>query len=293
MDEFKKLRFAAYFRVTTALLFALFGLLHSRNSVVGAASAGSVAASDADVKTVPDALVLLNEVAAAYRKLDSYEWTEQWRMSTDNGIRKWHSYYFTLILGAYRRPGHMRVEVRPVNEGPLDGTRITDGTTVWDYRPYLRLCCHPALTPAPPYSTGLSRDLPYERITEKLRSARFVGVSELTADGEKIACLAVNAIYEAQTQQFSMPPGSQWSRSAVTYWIHPVNKLVMQQYRHHAIRSTVFGRINPVLHEYSVSSVVKYRMNPSLPDSMFKFKIPAGGHEVQNCPSGGGGSAEF
>ena len=237
-----------------------------------------------------NALDLLHKVADAYAKLDSYEWTARsiWRF--DNGVRKEQSPGFTLIIAAFRRPGQMRLEVRPLSAGPFAGTSITNGTTVWDYRPYLQVCCHPDLTPFPPYvAAALGSSLPYERITEKLKWATFAGISTLTVDRQSIRCLLVDALYEPETRHFTVPVGSEWTQSAVTYWIDPKTNLVMQQHHHEIRKSTVSGRINAPYHSYRTVSLVNFRVNPQLPDSLFNFKIPKDVRETKHCPSSGGG----
>jgi hypothetical protein len=238
----------------------------------------------------PNAMDVLRQVADAYGKLDSYEWTAQSTSSFDNGISKSHDGQLTTVFVAFRRPGQMHLEVRPISAGPFNGINVTNGNTVWRYIPYLRICCHPGLLPVPPYVTAaLGSSLPYERIMEKLKSADFAGTSTLIVDGQSIRCFLVNAIYEPETKTFQQPAGTQWTQAAVTYWIDPNTNLVMQQYHHQILKLKVSGRINPPYHYYVTTSVVRFRMNPRLPDSLFLLRIPTDVHEMKRCPSGGGG----
>ncbi len=127
--------------------------------------------------------------------------------------------------------------------------------------------------------------LPYEHITDGLRSTRFVGNRELKIAGEVINCRVMAAIYE--------PAKSGWTGTVqaapITYWIDPKTNIVVQQSYQTTLK--IPGRDRPRT-DTTAATLVRYRLNPKIQNERFTFQTPQGVAE-QSCISFmGGGSVD-
>ena len=119
---------------------------------------------------------------------------------------------------------------------------------------------------------ALEKSLPYERILDGLRSARLVGDRVLKIGTKDVSCFVVSAVYAPArpgwTGEVQMGP--------VTYWIDAETKIVVQQ---SSKTSFVIPMRSQPSAETSTTTLLRYRLNPDLPDSRFKFQPAAGALE--------------
>jgi outer membrane lipoprotein-sorting protein len=231
-----------------------------------AAGAVSVWAQSGQSSSARD---LLSDVAATYRNLNSFEWAALSTVSLDSA-----DYMPTTapFVGAFRRPHSMRIEWH--GKGPPgDNVSITNGKDVRLYYRKLNGFCHPdpklylQRTPHEAMSAPGS-SLPYEHILDGLRSARLVGKRILKVGTDDVTCLVVTAVYS--------PSKSGWTGSVrtapITYWIDAETKIVAQQTFQTAFK--VPRRSQPRTETFT-TTLLRYRLNPELPDSRFTFRPPA------------------
>jgi outer membrane lipoprotein-sorting protein len=166
----------------------------------------------------------------------------------------------------------MRIEWHGEGQ-PGDNVAIANGKDIWLYFRRLNGFCHrdPKLyfqrTPHEAMSAPGS-SLPYEHILDGLRSARLVGNRILKIGTDDVTCLVVTAVYS--------PSKSGWTgeiRTApITYWIDAATKIVVQQTFQTAFE--IPGRSRSRTETFT-TTLLRFRLNPELPDSRFTFRPPA------------------
>ncbi len=115
----------------------------------------------------------------------------------------------------------------------------------------------------------LDRSLPYERILDGLRSARVIGNRVLNTGSKNVLCVVVTAVYA--------PAKSMWTgrvrNAPITFWIDTTTNIVVQQ----SFQTTV---ASPMGHQPRIETwtmtIMRYSINPELPDSRFTFRPTAG-----------------
>ncbi|MGB9456228.1 MAG: hypothetical protein WCB12_09310 [Bryobacteraceae bacterium] len=240
--------------------------------VLSAVAAGATALL-AQTGQAVDPRDLLSAVAETYRNLNSFEWTAFSTTSSDSGEIQPNT---VLVLGAFRRPHSMRVELRRKTP-PSDTVWTTNGSGVLEYHKERNGFCRPDPKPylrdaSPGAMPSVASSLPYEHILEGLKSARFVGYQFLKVNGEVVSCVVVSVPYSLAK--------SDWTEAvqtaAIIYWIETKSKIVVQQSTNFTLK--LRGRTRPRT-DASTITLVSYRLNPELPDARFTLRPPAGAKE--------------
>ena len=171
---------------------------------------------------------------------------------------------------------------------PIAWIEVTDGKAIWLSYPSRRGYCRPdpklVLQQTPHEAMWrVGSSLPYEHITDGLKSARIVASRELKIGDEVINCRVVAAAYA--------PAKSGWTGTVqtapITYWIDPKTNIVVQQSYQTTLK--IPGRDHPRT-DTTTTTLVRYRLNPKLRDARFTFQ-PSQGVTEQSCrsfSSGGG-----
>ena len=226
---------------------------------------------------------LLSAVAQTYRNLNSFEWTAFSTASSNSGEIQPNT---LLVLGAFRRPQSMRVELRRQTP-PSDTVWTMIGYGVLEYHQERNGFCRPDpklyLRRSPPEAmSSVESSLPYEHILEGLKSARFVGYQFLKVNGEAVSCVVVSVPYT--------PAKSDWTEAvqtaAIVYWIEAKSKIVVQQSTNFTLK--LQGRTKPRTDTLTIK-LASYRLNPELPDARFTLQPPAGAKELPSIAFSGGG----
>jgi hypothetical protein len=117
--------------------------------------------------------------------------------------------------------------------------------------------------------TAPGSSLAYEHIEEGLRSARLVGRRSLKVGKDEVECFVVTAVYSPVRSGRS----DSVLTSPITYWIDAETKVVVQQTFEAPLK--IPGQSQPRT-ETSTTTLLRYRLNPELPESPFTFR-PARG----------------
>ncbi|MFY9727882.1 MAG: hypothetical protein WAJ87_20470 [Bryobacteraceae bacterium] len=250
--------------------------------VLSAVAAGATALL-AQTPQAVDPRDLLSAVAETYRNLNSFEWTAFSTASSNSGEIQPNT---VLVLGVFRRPHSMRVELRRKTP-PSDTVWTTNGSGVLEYHKERNGFCRPDPKPylrdAPPGAMpSVASSLPYEHILEGLKSARFVGYQFLKVNGEAVSCVVVSVPYT--------PAKSDWNgavqTAAIVYWIEAKSKIVVQQSTNFTLK--LQGRTKPRTDIFTIK-LASYRLNPVLPDARFTLQPPEGAKELPCIAFSGGG----
>jgi outer membrane lipoprotein-sorting protein len=126
--------------------------------------------------------------------------------------------------------------------------------------------------------TAIAWSLPFEHIAEGLNSAKLMGNGELKIGDRIVNCHVVVADYGPAKPGL----GGTLQSIPITYWIDVKTNLVVQQRYEIKYQS----RTNT-----TTITLVRYRLNPAIPDTRFTFDPPQGVTEQPGiCASSGGGS---
>jgi outer membrane lipoprotein-sorting protein len=171
----------------------------------------------------------------------------------------------------------------------LNRAEVMDGKVIWEYYPLRNGFCRPDLKTylqRKHYGamSALASSLPYEHITDDLKSARIVGHGTLKVDGDNVSCLILVATYVPEK---SPGWGDFVQTASIIYWIDSTTKIIVQQADQIGLKSRGRNRTDTY-----TTALLRYRLNPNLPESRFVFKPPQGATERPCIALGSGGGTD-
>ncbi len=226
---------------------------------------------------------LLRKVIATYKGLEGYHFEGAVRMEMHaEGMQQ---KFDTPFIIAWVKPSKIRVEVKSYMFGLY---LVSDGQTTWQYIPSLKQYTKKSVAAIKTsieetgtslsslQNAGAAMLTEYERITDRIKRARFLRDEAVEIGGKRIDCYVLEVEY--LPTKGSAAPNMQITLKPHTYWIDKTRNIILRDSSGSTIPSPQFSGPIEMAQVKVFTFVEIYR---PVADSLFVFTPPEGAKEVE------------